>query len=516
MARRPGRRGRDGHKETEITAPVAPAGAMGGRYKPLLESEVERIFEAAITVLERTGIEVAESPCRDTFQNAGCRVDPSINRVFISRSLVEKAMKTMANEVLLAGRTPEHDLHLGSARVYMGTGGQAVKLLDLKGRMRETVTSDNYHIGRLVDKLDNIHFYMRPVVCRDLQNEDIDVNQFYTCLAATNKHVMANSYLPEKVKDLRMMANMIAGGAEAFDKRPIISFTACWTVSPLRYAMETVEILDEAIEHNIPVVISSAPQAGATSPAALAGTLVQLLAEQLSGIVYVNLIKPGFPLIMGCVPAQADLRTGSFTGGSGEFSLLNAACAQISQHLRIPIYNSSGISDSKIPDAQAGAEKSLTGLAAALAGSNYIHHSAGFLESLLTVAYEQYVIDNDINGAIMRMVRGIEVTDETLSIDVIHDVCTGPNHFLGHSQTLKLMNSEYLYPKLMDRASRDDWEASGEHDLREMAIEQAKEHLINHWPKIFSDELDNDLRKHFNVLMPKHEMQPEGFWERFI
>ncbi|MFD2207013.1 trimethylamine methyltransferase family protein [Kiloniella antarctica] len=514
---RPGRRGREGHRQEEKKPSVAPAGSMGGRYKPLLDSEVKQIFDAALVVLERTGIEVGESPCRETFRNAGCRIDPSINRVFIPPNLVEKAMSTMANEVLLAGRTPEHDLHLGSARVYMGTGGQAVKLLDLKGRVRETITSDNYHIGRLVDKLDNIHFYMRPVVCRDLENEDIDVNQFYSCLAATNKHVMANSYLPEKVKDLRIMANMISGGAEAFNKRPIISFTACWTVSPLRYAMETVEVLDEAIEHDIPVVISSAPQAGATSPAALAGTLVQLLAEQLSGIVYVNLIKPGFPLIMGCVPAQADLRTGAFTGGSGEFSLLNAACAQISQYLRIPIYNSSGISDSKVPDAQAGAEKSLTGLAAALAGSNYIHHSAGFLESLLTVAYEQYVIDNDINGAVMRMVRGIEVNDKTLSVNVIHDVCTnGPNHFLGHAQTLELMNTEYLYPQLMDRTTRDDWEASGKSDLRETAIVQAKEYLGNHWPKILSDDLDKDLRKHFKILLPENEMQPEGFWDRFL
>src|SRR3546814_17116652 len=103
---------------------------------------------------------------------------------------------------------------------------------------------------------------------------------------------------------------------------------------------------------------------------------------------------------MGCVPAQADLRSGAFVGGSAEFSLLNAACAQIAQHLEVPLYNSSGISDSKLPDAQAGAEKGITGLAAALAGSNYIHHSAGFLESLLTVAYEQYVIDNDVNGSI--------------------------------------------------------------------------------------------------------------------
>src|SRR3546814_7991831 len=143
---------------------------------------------------------------------------------------------------------------------------------------------------------------------------------------------------------------------------------------------------------------------------------------------------------MGCVPAQADLRSGAFVGGSAEFSLLNAACAQIAQHLEVPLYNSSGISDSKLPDAQAGAEKCITCLAAALACSNYIHHSAGFLESLLTVAYEQYVIDNDVNGSIMRMLKGIEVTEESLSLDVIDDVCKGPGHFLGHAQTLALMN----------------------------------------------------------------------------
>lgn len=516
MARRPGRRSQKDAIDKADMKPVAPAGAMGGRYKPLSDQDVERIFDAAVTVLARTGIEVAGSPCRNTFEAAGCTVNAEKNRVYIPKNLIETALGTMANEVLLAGRDPKYDIDLGSARVYMGTGGSAVKLLDLKGNMRQTINSDNYHIGRLVDTLDNIHFYMRPVVCRDLANEDLDVNQFYSCLASTKKHVMANAYLPERVKDLRHMGNMIAGGAEAFDKRPVISLTACWTVSPLRYAMETVDVLDEAIEHGVPVVISSAPQAGATSPAALAGTLVQLLAEQLSGIVYVNLKKPGFPLIMGCVPAQADLRTGAFTGGSGEFSLLNAACAQISQHLRIPIYNSSGISDSKIPDAQAGAEKSLTGLAAALAGSNYIHHSAGFLESLLTVAYEQYVIDNDINGTIMRMVRGIEVTDDTLSIDVIHDVCNGPNHFLGHSQTIQLMNSEYLYPVVMDRTTRDDWEAAGKIDLREKAIEQATQVLETHWPDVFSEELDRDLRSQFKILLPREEMRPDGFIDRFF
>lgn len=502
------RRGRDQRAAQRPTAPVAPAGLSGGSYKPLKDADLPRIVDAAKEVLQRTGIQVAASPCREVFRAAGCRIDEEANRVYIAPELVESAMRSAAREVLLAGRSPEYDLHLGGRRVYMGTGGQAVKILDLDGKVRETRLSDNYDIGRLCDTLEHIHFYMRPVVARDLANEQIDVNQFYACLAATGKHVMANAYLPEKVAEQRALAEILAGGAESLDRRPLISYSNCWTVSPLRYATETVEILDQIVAHRLPVVISSAPQAGATSPAALAGTLVQITAEQLSGFVYVNLLNPGHPLIMGCVPAQADLRSGAFVGGSAEFALLNAACAQIAQYLDVPMYNSSGISDSKVPDAQAGAEKGITGLAAALAGSNYIHHSAGFLESLLTVAYEQYVIDNDVNGAIMRMLKGIEVTEESLSLDVIDEVCKGPGHFLGHAQTLALMNSEYLYPSLLDRDSRDDWERKGARDLREAARDRARKVLAEHWPEVIPEALDNDIRRRFDILLPRQSMRP--------
>lgn len=502
------RRGRDQRAATRPTAAVAPGGLPGGSYRPLREADLVRIVEAAKEVLERTGIEVMPSPCREVFRAAGCRIDEDANRVFIPAKLVEEALRSAAREVLLAGRTPEHDLLLGGPRVYMGTGGQAVKVLDLDGKVRETRLSDNYDIGRLCDTLEHIHFYMRPVVARDLANEQLDVNQFYACLAATPKHVMANAYLPEKVAEQRALAEMLAGGAESLDRRPLISYTACWTVSPLRYATETVEILDQIVAHRLPVVISSAPQAGATAPAALAGTLVQITAEQLSGFVYVNLLNPGHPLIMGCVPAQADLRSGAFVGGSAEFALLNAACAQIAQYLQVPLYNSSGISDSKLPDAQAGAEKGITGLAAALAGSNYIHHSAGFLESLLTVAYEQYVIDNDVNGEIMRMLKGIEVTEESLSLDVIDEVCRGPGHFLGHAQTLSLMNSEYLYPSLLDRDSRDDWERKGARDIREAARDRARKVLAEHWPEVIPEGLDAEIRRRFEILLPRQAMRP--------
>jgi trimethylamine--corrinoid protein Co-methyltransferase len=434
-------------------------------------------------------------------------VDPDRNRVYIDHKLIERCLGLAARRVLLAGREGAPDCMLEDRRVYLGTGGQAVKVMDLDGTVRETCLADNYHIGRLCDTLEHIHFYMRPVVSRDVPIEAIDVNQFYACLAATGKHVMANCYIPETVRDVRAMAEMLAGGPDALDARPIVSFTNCWTVSPLRYATETVAILDEIVRHRLPVAISSAPQAGATSPAALAGTLVQIMAEQLSGITYVNLLNPGHPLMVGCVPAQADLRTGAFVGGSAEFALLNAACAQLCQALGLPIYNSSGISDSKVADAQAGAEKGITGLACALAGANYVHHAAGMLESLLAVAYEQYVIDNDVNGVLMRMVRGVEVSDATLSLDVIDEVCTGPGHFLGHPQTLSLMNSEYLYPRFFDRATRDDWRAKGGQDIREVARAYAARVLAEHFPEVIPPSIDAEIRRRFAIHLPERAMR---------
>jgi trimethylamine--corrinoid protein Co-methyltransferase len=296
------------------------------------------------------------------------------------------------------------------------------------------------------------------------------------------------------------MAELMAGGAAALDRRPIISVSACWTVSPLRYAGETVTILDETVRQRLPVVLSSAPQAGARSPAALAGTLVQITAEQLSGIVYVKLLNPGHPLLMGCVPAQADLRSGAFIGGSGEFALLNAACAQIAQHLGLPLYNSSGITDSKVPNTLAGAEK---GPDRPGRGWRQLHPPFRRLSRIPAERSLRAVIDNEINGLVMRMLRGIEVSDESLSLDVIDEVRKGPGHFLGHAQTPALMNSEYLYPRLMNRESRDDREAR-------CGAGRARQVLVEHGPAVIPSALDAELRRRFGHLAASERDAPSG------
>ncbi len=453
-------------------------------------------------MLENTGIEVVESEARGVFEAAGARMDLDRNRVFLSPDMVEDAVAAAAKSFVLAGQDPDHDLQMGGDRVYMGTGGAAVKVLDLNGHVRQGRLEDVAMIARLVDALDNIHFYLRPVVAQDIPNELLDVNKTYAAVSNTSKHVMTQAFTPKSARDIIDMVSMIAGDKAAYEERPIVSFVTSWTVSPLRYAPETVEVLIEVVRQNIPVATSSAPQAGATAPAALAGTMVQVNAEQLSGLVLCNLIRPGARVLMGYVPSVADLRTGNFVGGAPEFALMHAASTQLAHHYGVPIYNSSAISDSKLPDVQAGYEKGITSAAAALAGSNFIHHSAGLLESMLTVAYEQYVIDDDINGSIMRMVRGIEVTDESLSVELIDQVCRGEGHYLGTQQSLELMQTEYYYPHTGDRSRRDDWELAGGHDMRERARQRARQILDSHVPHPFDVAVDEAIRGRFEIVLP--------------
>ena len=219
-------------------------------------------------------------------------------------------------------------------------------------------------------------------------------------------------------------------------------------------------------------------------------------------MVYTQLLNPGAPIILGYVPSVSDLRTAIFAGGAPEFALMQAAVAQLGRFYDLPVYNSAGLTDSKVPDIQAGYEKAISSMAAVLAGANYIHHSAGFLESMLTVAYEEYVIDDDINGSVMRVVRGIEVNDDTVSVDVIDQVCRGgEGHFLSEQQTLAMMDSEYYYPHIGDRQTRQQWRAGGRLDARARARQLARHIVETHVPEPISGKIDDAIRQRFDIRL---------------
>lgn len=475
-------------------------GLIGGQYKPLTADQVQRIHGAALSVLERTGVQVEEPEALRLFEEAGAVVDRGAARVRIPRPLVEDAIDWAPSHVVLAGRDPKRDLALEGARVHIGTGGAALSVLSLEtGEPHPATLRDVAELARLVDALDNVHFYLVPVYPTDMDKDVVDVNTYYASLANTTKHVQAGVYTVAGIRDTVEMCERIAGGAEALRERPIVSFITCWMVSPLKLASDVTTLLIETCRQSIPVVLSAAPMAGSTAPVTLAGMLAQLTAEQLSGVVLAQLAKRGAPLLIGPIPATADMKTGRYLAGAAEFGLTNAAMAQMAQFYRLPIYNSAGMTDAKIPDVQAGFEKGMSAVLTVLAGSNFIHHAAGMLENMSTVAAEQFVIDNEILGMAMRVLQGIAVNDETLALDVIDEVGPG-GHFLMSEHTLRHMRSEFYYPSaVVDRQGWDAWQEGGGQDARERAREIARDILADHRPEPLDPAVEGWIRERFEL-----------------
>jgi len=494
----------------EDTKPIRP-GMSGGRYRPLTDQQVSDVVDAALTLLDELGMGQATPEFVEVVTSAGGSYDG--DRLRFPNQLVRDTIDVACKEFTLHGRTKNHDgadpdaqsVNIGGDRVHFATSGAAVLMLDHNTeRFRESRLQDIYDCARVADTLDNIHIFVRTVVPRDLpEARDIDINTAYAVMAGTTKPVGTSMFQPDHVHDVITMYDMALGGEGEFRKRPFAIANATFVVPPLRFAEDSALAMAEQAKVGFPINLLSAGQAGATSPAALAGSLAQALAECLAALTCVNLISPGHPCTIGMWPFVSDLRTGAMSGGSGEEAIVNACAAQVINSLGLPSGVAAGMADSKLPDNQAGHEKANAITLAANAGANIVYESAGMLASLLGCSLEALVIDNDMLGAIMRTVRGVEVTPETLSIDVIRDVVDGPGHFLGHAQTLSIMQSEYTYPQVGDRLSPDDWVDAGAKAVHEAAHEYVANVLTEHRPDHLDPDIDAAIRERFDIRLER-------------
>ena len=226
---------------------------------------------------------------------------------------------------------------------------------------------------------------------------------------------------------------------------------------------------------------------------------MQAVAECLAGAVYVNAMAPGHPAIFGTWPFVSDLRTGAMSGGSAEQALLTAGCAQMHRFYGLPGGAAAGIADSKLPDMQAGWEQTMSNLLAGLSGLNMVYESAGMHAALLGFSHDSLVLADDMLGQVMRCVRGIDVTEDSTSIEAMRAVCLeGPGHYLGSDQTLKLMQTEYVYPTLGNRMSPKEWVEAGRPLLLDQAIAR-REKLLATAPCQVDPETDAAVRARFNI-----------------
>jgi len=479
-------------------------GLSGGLYTPLSPDQVETIHEASLTILESIGLtyESGLDATLEILEDAGARIDRNQARIIFPRKLVIAQAAKAPEQVILCSRDGENDLDLSQHQVYLGTGGAAIQILDLESNdIRPSTLNDLYQLGRLVDALDNIHFFLRPCIPTDIPETAYDVNVFYACLKATAKHVMAGVNDEKGFYNVLELASMVAGGLEKLKANPFISIITSFAISPLKLCTQSTLIMQECVRNQIPVALSSAPMAGSTSPLTMAGTLAQLHAEQLAGITICQLTNPGAPILYGGIPGMANLRTMGYLGGAVECGMMNAAIHQLAHHIGVPNYNSSGLTESKIPDAQTGWEKATTTLLAAMAGSNYVHHAAGMLESMLTVAYEQFVIDDEIIGMCCKVLKSITVDTEHLALEVIETVGPGGN-FMTADHTMDHLHTEYFRGNnVTDQKDRDNWTEDGSPDARKRAADIVQKILSGEERSYINLKVDQAIRKKYDILL---------------
>jgi trimethylamine--corrinoid protein Co-methyltransferase len=433
----------------------AEIGTRASLYKPLTDRDVRRIADAAFEVLGESGVAVYSPTAFEAFRKAGAGCHDETRIVKLPRSLVEDAIASNPSSITLCSRDGEHDAVLERNRVHYGTGGTAIYVLDPDtGERRPSTTADVMLNARLADTLENIHVFTVNVFPNEIEDKDeIDVNRFFHSLDNTTKHVMGGLYSMAGCERVVEMAEMIAGGEEALRERPFVSFITL-IISPFKIDRDYGEMTCFFAGKGLPVVVPTEPICGTTAPITLAGNVLTHVAETLAGIALVQCVRKGSPGICGSVGSISDLRTMNHLGGPIERAIINAAVSQMAQHFELPLYSTGGTSDAKSVGVQSTYESAMSALLVAMSGANYIHDIAGLMEADLTVSYEKLAIDNEILGMCQRVLRGIEVNDDTLALELM--LRKGPGEdYLVEPHTVEHMRSEFFVPRLANRDKRE-------------------------------------------------------------
>ena len=430
-------------------------GLRASLYKPLKKAGISKIAEASFEVLEKSGLLVYSSTAFEAFKQAGALVDSEKQTVKLPRSLVEDSIDSNPSSITLFSRDGKTDCILEKNRVHYGTGGTAIFVLDPEtGKRRQSSNYDVALNARIVDKLEHVHLFTINVFPHEIKNKDeIDTNRFFHSFDNTTKHVMGGVYSIEGCRKVVKMAEIIAGGADKLREKPFVSFITL-IISPFKIDKDYGKMTCYFAREGLPVVVPTEPICGSTSPVTLAGNILMHTAETLGGVALVQSVNKGAPVICGSVGSVADFRTMDHLGGPIERAMINAAVAQMAQHFEIPLYSTAGTSDAKKVNIQAAYESAMSNLLVAMSGANYIHDAAGLMEADLTVSYEKLVMDNEILGMTQRVLRGIEVNDDTLATDIIIEKGPGED-YVGERHTIDYLRSEFFMPKLANREKRE-------------------------------------------------------------
>lgn len=473
--------------------------SLSAPYTPLAPNAVRQIADAAFEVLAKSGMAVYSPTAFEALRAAGAEVDEDTHIVRMPRSLVEDAIASTPSSITLFSRDGENDAVLESSRVHYSTGGTAIYVLDPEtGERRPSTIEDVVLNARMVQELEHIHAFTINVFPNEIEDKHhIDANRFFHSFDNTTKHVMGGIYSIDGCRDVVRMARMIAGGAEALRERPFVSFITL-LISPFKIDKDYGEMTCYLAKEGLPVVVPTEPICGTTSPITLAGNVLTHIAETLGGIAMIQCVNRGAPGICGGVGSITNLQTMDHLGGPIERAMINAAVSQMAQHFQVPLYSTGGTTDAKEVNVQAAFESAMSSLLVAMSGANYIHDIAGLMESDLTVSYEKLVVDNEILGMCQRVLRGIEVNDDTLAADLMIEKGPGKD-FMTEDHTLRHMREEFFVPELANRDKRESM--SSDDDVLARAKAQVDAIRLSTPESLLSEKLREELLETFPEIL---------------
>lgn len=459
----------------------------------LTKAEIEKIHHASLEILSSVGVEIPHEDTVKLFRESGADVCRDSKRVKIQPELVQKCLDSARKQYILYGRDRTKQAKFGMGeRNYNSIAGEALWLDEEKLERRYAVLDDVDTAVRLCDALSRVNVVGAMVDPHDVPKQVQDVAVLSRMLKNTTKPITFWFNTRESARYISEMLIAVAGNETQVSKYPI-TYNFLEPISPLRFAVNGIDLLYEFARFPLPVSIGPMAQAGATGPVTLAGTLVQENAEILAGICITQLICPATPVCYGGIPHTMDMRTTQMVFGGPEQALMAVAMTEIGKYYGLPVYINVGLTDSKIPDAQAGLECGITLATGVAAGADIFGH-LGICGVDQATSLTMLVMQHELIGYIERLMQGLAVNDDTLAIEIIKSVGPGGN-YLAEMHTAEHYSTEHWFPNMLDRQFFDQWAKNGKTDMAGRCKEMKEELLNTHQPEPLPDEVAKEIEK---------------------
>ncbi len=468
------------------------------RFSFLSQDQKETIFHAMLKVLQDTGAHVHHEGAREIFKKHGCKVD-GLN-VCIPPQVVRKALQSLPLMTTIYDWEGNERIYAEENRSYFGPGPTLVYFRDPETlERRKCLRKDATTVARVCDSLSNIEFVEGLITISDVTRGTDDVIEFADMIQNTTTPIMAWAYQRGGAKDLHRIGCIMAGSEEAFKKKPnYILYSE--PISPLVSDFHAIDKLVYCAEQGIPQDYSPCAIGGATVPATHAGQIVVALSESMVGVVLSQLINPGTCIILGGVQSILDMRRAIYSYGAPELNVLCGGLTEMARYCGLPMFGTSGCTDTKTMEIQSGIEAALQIHTSMLTGANFVHDN-GYTESGKTGDIFQTVMDDEIISMARIIEQGIEVSDETLALDQIHNVGPG-GHYLYEDHTMKWFRKHWR-PSLMDRQSYEDWAKAGEETMKDRVVKKTRDIIENYEGPI--SKVPNEVRKDIEKVIQDAE-----------